>query len=191
MATAWHESLRNSARNSQYNGWGALKAAATAERSADEAVRRLQLAPMPLSDHYLIDRLAFSVTPIPQTLVRSLRPAFPVGLTVHSRIRPLLRYLQKPSNSLRPTARLRFNYRKIDTECLPRLCHRSNTSSLLNSPFPRCSQLPFPTLPYLQATIILRYQVSPTSLPVQAHLIQLLSKPPIHMMASSILTMLF
>lgn len=38
MATAWHESLRNSARNSQYNGWGALKAAAAAERSADEAV---------------------------------------------------------------------------------------------------------------------------------------------------------
>jgi hypothetical protein len=38
MAEAWHDSLRNTARNSTYNGWGALKAAAVAERSADESV---------------------------------------------------------------------------------------------------------------------------------------------------------
>lgn len=38
MSEAWHDSLKNSARNVAYNGWGALKAAAAAERSADESL---------------------------------------------------------------------------------------------------------------------------------------------------------
>lgn len=38
MSEAWHESLKNSARNTAYDGFGALKAAAAAERSADESV---------------------------------------------------------------------------------------------------------------------------------------------------------
>ena len=38
MAEAWHDALRASDRSAETSGWGALKATAVAEKTADEAV---------------------------------------------------------------------------------------------------------------------------------------------------------
>lgn len=95
MAEAWHESLRNSARNSQYNGWGALKAAAAAERNADEAVRT-----PPLEGNFVmmmvlicsVIRWESFVIPTQPILVQSPRLASPLVRMGHNQIHQLLQY---------------------------------------------------------------------------------------------------